>query len=176
MITNQYLDTFVLVNKDKVISPVLTTTRQYGDWLEKVFDSSICNLELYMKSRKKDGTVTLEKHPGTRIGTFFDTTPVSSQELKSWYIMQSSFVMERLVKLKLAQMNDAIPISVNDVKGRKMIRVYTVSQISMYIKSKIDKSFDVTKYLTTPKQVKISDRDLEQIIKPVLDNTRKRLF
>ena len=48
----KYLNTFVLVNKDRVISPILTTTREYGNWLEKIFDSSICNLELYMKSLK----------------------------------------------------------------------------------------------------------------------------
>ena len=32
------LSTFQLVNKDKVISPVLTTIREYGTWFERTFD------------------------------------------------------------------------------------------------------------------------------------------
>lgn len=172
-----FLNTFVLVNKDRVISPVLTTTREYGDWLEKVFDSAICNPELYMKSVKKDGERTLEKHPGTRIGNFFDKTPVRSNDLKSWFILQESAVMERLVKLKLAELKDAIPISVNDEQGRKMLRLYTANQIELYIRTKIDPDFHINDYLTTCKQVKISDEDLKQIIKPeVTGMKKKKLF
>ena len=33
------LNTFQLVEKDKVISPILTTTREYGNWMETVYDS-----------------------------------------------------------------------------------------------------------------------------------------
>ena len=169
-----YLSTFVLVNKDRVISPALTTTREYGDWLETVFDSSICNMELYMRSKKKDGTITLEKHPGTRIGKFFDSTPVHSSDMKSWFILQDSAVMDRLVRLKLAEQKDGIPISVNDEEGRRMIRVYTVNQIDMYIRTKIDPDFCIDKYLTTCKQVKISDADLENIIKPETNGSKKK--
>lgn len=173
---DRYLNTFVLVNKDRVISPVLTTTREYGNWLEEVFDSSICNMELYMKSVKKSGERTLEKHPGTRIGKFFDDASVHDISYKSWFALQDSAVMERLVKLKLAEYKDAIPISVNDKEGRRMIRLYTVNQIEMYIQMKIDKAFRIDKYITVPKQVKISDSDLEQLIRPETDKTRKRLF
>lgn len=169
------LNTFVLVNKDRVISPVLTTTREYGNWLEKVFDSSICNIELYMKSIKKSGERTLEKHPGTKIGKFFDDTPVQNEIYKSWFALQHSAVMDRLVKLKLAEYKDAIPISVNDTEGRRMIRLYTIEQVEMYIKSKIDNSFKIDKYITVPKQVKISDSDVAQLIRPAV-NKRKRLF
>ena len=169
------LNTFVLVNKDRVISPVLTTTREYGNWLERVFDSSICNMEIYMKSIKKSGERTLEKHPGTRIGEFFDKISVQDISYKSWYAMQDSAVMDRLVKLNFAERKDAIPISANDIEGRRMIRLYTINQIDLYIKSRIDKSFKIDKYITVPKQVKISDSDMEQLIKPVV-NKRKRLF
>ena len=172
---NNYLDTFVLVNKDRVISPVLTTTREYGNWLEKVFDSSICNMELYMKSAKA-GDTTLEKHPGTRLGDFYKKTPVSSDRLHSWFAMQHSAVMDRLVKLKLAEYKDAIPIGVNDKEGRRMIRLYTIEQIELYIQMRIDKSFHIDKYLTVPKQVKISDGDVAELIKPEVNTARKKLF
>jgi len=169
-----YLNTFQLVNKDRVISPVLTTTREYGNWFEKVFDSSISNMELYMKSVKKDGERMLEKHPGTKIGVFFDKTEVHSDNLKSWFIEQDGAVMDRLVKLKFAEYKDAIPISVNDIQGRKMIRVYTVNQIDLYIRTKIDSNFNIDKYLTTCKQVKISDIDLQKVIKPGITGIKKK--
>lgn len=173
-VNNVFLNTFVLVNNGKVISPVLTTTREYGDWLEKVFDSSICNLELYMKSKKADGEIVLEKHPGTNIGRYFDKADLHSNRLKSWFILQNSVVMTRLVKLDLAEQKDAIPISVNDEQGRRMIRLYTIDQINLYIQTKIDRSFRLADYLTTPKQVKISDTDLAQIIKPEKQGMKKK--
>lgn len=172
---NRCLNTFVLVNKDRAVSPVLTTTREYGNWLEEVFDNSICNLELYMKS-VKTGDRMLEKHPGTRLGEFFSKTQVQSNLYKSWFAMQDSEVMKRLVKLKLAEYKDAIPISVNDLYGRRMIRLYTVNQIELYIQMRIDNSFHIDSFLTVPKQVKISDADLNQLIKPDIDTTRKKLF
>ena len=69
---------------------------------------------------------------------------------------------------------DGIPISVNDEEGRRMIRVYTVNQIDMYIRTKIDPDFCIDKYLTTCKQVKISDADLENIIKPETNGSKKK--
>lgn len=171
-----YLDTFQLVNKDRAISPILTTTRMYGDWLESVFDNSICNIELYIKSTKKDGTISLERHPGTKIGNFFDKSNINSEELQSWFIPYETEVMQRLAKLKLAELRDAIPISVNDPEGRKLLRVYTVPQIELYIRTKIDNNFKIDKYITVPKQVRISDTDLEKLIKPAINNQRKSLF
>lgn len=171
------LDTFVLVNKnDEVISPRLTTTRIYGDWLGKVFDSSISDFRIYLKSVKKSGEHTLERHPGTRIGDFFDHTEVTSENLKSWFILQDSDVMDRLVKMKFAEKKDAIPIQVNDSEGRRMIRLYTPEQIGLFIQQKMDKSFQIEKYLDLPKQVKISDKDIDELIKPVVNKSRKRLF
>lgn len=171
------LSTFVLVNsKNEVISPVLTTTRVYGSWLEDIFDSSVCGFKLYLKSVKRDGERTIEKHPGTRIGDFFDHKDFSSEKLKSWFIMQDSEVMDRLVKMKLAEKKDAIPISVNDEEGRRMIRLYTIDQINVFIQMKLDKSFNIANFISTPKQVKISDSDIEKMIKPQVNKARKRLF
>lgn len=171
---NSVLNTFQLVNNNEVISPVLTTTREYGNWFEKVFDTSICNIELYMKSVKKGGERILEKHPGTKIGSFFDKAEVHSNNLRSWFIEQDCPVMDRLVKLKLAEYKDAIPISVNDVKGRRMIRVYTIDQLELYIRTNIDPDFDITKYLTVCKQVKITDAELCKVIKPEISTIKKR--
>ena len=170
--TNQYLNTFVLVKQDRVISPVLTTTREYGNWLEKVFDSSICNLELYLKSKKADGTIVLEKHPGTRIGHFFDYTRMQSNTYMSWLVSQDSSVMDRLTKLKLAERKDTI----QDKEGRQLLRLYTVNQIELYIQMNIDKSFHIDNFLTVPKQVRISDDDGDKLFKPEVDTQRKRLF
>ena len=86
------------------------------------------------------------------------------------------FEAVRLVKLKLAEYKDAIPISVNDVDGRRMIRLYTINQIEMYIQMRIDKTFHIDKYISVPKQVKISDSDMEQLIKPEVNTARRRLF
>ena len=168
------LTTFQLVYKDKVISPTLTTIREYGSWFEDTFDKYTAQLELYMKSKKKDGESVLEWHPGTRIGDWFDKTEVKSNNFKSWYIYQDSDVMQRLVKLKLAEQKDAIPISVNDVKGRKLLRVYTIDQIELYIRSTINKSFDIHEFISTPKQVVVTD--MSKLIKTEVSNQKRKLF
>ena len=46
------LRTFQLVKNDKVISPILTTIREYGRWFEATFDEYTTASELYMKSKK----------------------------------------------------------------------------------------------------------------------------
>lgn len=170
------LSTFQLVNRDKVISPVLTTIREYGVWFEKTFDEYTVQKEIYLKSKKKSGESVLEWHPGTRIGQWFDNKQINSQEYQAWYILQDSPMMERLVKLKLAEQKDAIPISSTDDEGRRMIRVYTVAQINLYLKNLIDKSFDISTYVSTPKQIKVRDCDMSKLIVPKIDNTRKKLF
>ena len=79
-----------------------------------------------------------------------------------------------LQKLKMAEQRDAIPIAVN--KGQKMLRVYTVDQIQLYIKAVLDKNFNISKYLGTPKQIKVKDTDLDKLIMPKLDMQKRRLF
>lgn len=170
------LSTFQLINNDEVISPVLTTIREYGTWFESTFDDYTSQFELYMKSKKKTGESVLEWHPGTKIGYYFDHGTFISEKLKSWFILQDSTMMERLVKLKLAEFKDAVPISVNDDKGRRMIRVYTVDQIQLYIKMIIDRNFDISQHLGTPKQIKVRDTELSKLIMPKLDIKKRKLF
>lgn len=168
------INTFVLVYKEKVISPVMTTTREYGNWLSKVFDEYTVSQELYTKARTKDGKTVLESHPGTKIGKFFDKNTFTDPSLKSWFILQDSKPMERLVKYNLAELRDAIPISVNDNQGRRMLRVYTTQQIELYIHSCLSKDFNLHQYCSVPKQVKVTD--ISGIIKPEIQDKRKALF
>lgn len=169
------LETFQLVNEDRVISPILTTTRKYGDWFEGTFDEYTAQTELYLKSKKKTGESLLERHPGTRIGAWFDSTKIDSEKYKSWFIMQDCPMFDRLVKLQLAQQQDAVPISVNNAKHRNMIRVYTVDQIALYIRSVLDRNFEISSYIGTPKQIKVRNVDLDKMIMPKVQH-RKRLF
>lgn len=172
------LETFQLVHEDRVISPILTTTRKYGDWFEGTFDEYTSQMELYMKSRKKSGESLLERHPGTRIGAWFDSLkiPLNSVKYKSWYIMQDCPMFNRLVKLQLAEQQDAVPISVNDKQHRNMIRVYTVDQIALYIRTVLDRNFEIAQYIGTPKQIKVRDVDLDKLIMPKVEHRQKRLF
>lgn len=172
----EIISSFVLVHKDKIISPVLITIRSYGSWFEKTFDNYTAQTELYLKARTKDGESVLEYHPGTRIGKWFDSNTFTAAELHSWFILQDSNVMYKLVKAKLAEQKDAIPIAVNDPEKRRMIRVYTQAQIELYLKSLFnDKSYQLP--IGIPKQIKISDLDLEKIIKTDVEHSsRKRLF
>ena len=168
------LSTFQLVYQNKIISPVLTTTREYGNWFEDTFDKYTAQLELYLKSKKQGGESVLEWHPGTKIGHWFDTNNVNSGALQSWFILQDSPAMNKIVKLNMAEQRDAIPISVNDEKGRRMLRVYTAGQIQLYIRSTLDKTFNISQYLGVPKQVKVDS--LDKIIMPEVKIQKKRLF
>lgn len=170
------LDTFVFVYKDEVISSALTTTREYGRWLEELFDSSICQLELYCRSLKKTGEKVLEMHPGTRIGEWFSKQNLVSKNLQSWYIYQDSTMMDKLRKMKLAEYRDAIPISVNDKEGRRMLRVYSVEQLELYIKTNIDKKFDISRLYNQPKQIRIRESDFNKMIIPKVKQERRKLF
>ena len=170
------LTTFQLVNNDRIISPALTTIREYGTWFEDTFDKYTAQMELYMKSKKKTGESVLEWHPGTRIGYWFDSTPIFDEKYKCWFIMQDSPMMARLVKLNLAEQKDAIPISVNDKAGRRMLRTYTVDQLQLYIRTTMDKSFNISEHLGIAKQIKVRDCDMDKIIMPKVDLKRKTLF
>jgi len=168
------IQTFVVVYNNEVISPALTTTREYGRWMEEYFDSSICQLELYMRSKKKGGEIVLECHPGTRIGEWFGKQDFPQNNLQSWFFYQDSTMMDKIRKYNLAEYKDAIPISVNDEQGRRMLRCYTVQQIELYIKSNIDKSFRLE--YAKPKQIKIRDTDFEKMVMPKIKQEKRRLF
>ena len=167
------LRTIQLVNNGEVISPLLTTTREYGSWFEETFDEYTSTNKMYMKSRTKNGKVVLENHPGTRIGDFFDHKQFHLSELHSWFILQDTKAMETIVKYGLAEKRDAIPISVNDEKHRNMLRLYTTQQIEYYIKTKLDKHFSIAKYIVSQaRKVTVANSEMNEIIKPKISNKR----
>lgn len=171
------LRTFQLIHGGEIISPLLTTTREYGNWFEGVFDEYTTASELYMRS-KKNGKTVLESHPGTRIGNFFDKqTKLENSNLYSWFILQDTKMMDTIVKYKLAEKRDAVPISVNDEKHRNMIRVYTVEQVEYYIRANIDRRFNMSKYLQiAPKKVTVPDSEMDGLIRPKTKSRRMKLF
>lgn len=157
------LNTFQLVCEDRVISPILTTIRSYGEWFEKTFDEYTANTELYMKSIKKGGERVLESHPGTRIGKFFDDNQLSKSTLISWYILKGSPAIDKLKKIGMIEYRDVIPMKHD---GEQALRVYTVEQIEFYIRSTIDRNFKIAEFVADSKQVKVHQKDLDNIIKP----------
>lgn len=170
---NNPLNTFVMVYNDEVISPILTTTREYGRWLEQLYGASVAQLELYLKSKTKDGSTVLESHPGTKIGMWFDKKTFEKTEYMCWYVDQDSSMMNRLRKSNVAELRDCV-----EVQKRRMLRLYTLNQIELYIKHNIDKSFsflDMSVYLQ-PKQIKIRDTDFDKMLKPVAKSQKKKLF
>ena len=161
------LNCFVLVKGDTIISPLLTTTREYGNWLPEVFDDSIASQELFL-STKKTGTSLKESHPGTKIGNYFDHNSFQKDDLKCWYIGSDTDIMKRLIKFGLADLGDC-----SKYNDRQMLRVYTVEQIQLYIKTKIDRNFDIGNLVLDPKQIMI--QDMNDVVKPI-QQKRKGLF
>lgn len=168
-------DCFVFVSNDKVISPVLVTIRSYGEWFQECFDEYTSHFELYLKAKKEDGTSVLEYHPGTKIGKWFDSkeSVINDPELKSWYIWKDSFMMDRLVNLKMAEYKDAVSVP---GKSISLLRLYTKPQLELYLKTlTLDKNYELP--IDTPKQVRVKPSELDKIIKPEFKlETRKRLF
>ena len=85
-------------------------------------------------------------------------------------------MMQRLKHYKMAELRDAIPISVNDEENRRMLRVYTVNQIEAYIKANIDRNFSIDKYLGVAKKVCVKDSDMDKLIKPNVATKKKTVF
>lgn len=164
---SEKLDSFVIVQGGTIISPTLTTTRQYGIWLQNVFGQDIAAQELFLKVKRGDISL-LESHPGTRIGNYFDSNEFSKYELKCWYIANDSDVMEKLVMRGLAERGDCCKF-----QGKQMLRLYTVDQIQLYIQTKIDRSFNFGDLLREPKQIVTTE--LSKIIQPERKK-RKGLF
>lgn len=166
-----YLESFVIVNKGRIISPILITVRSYGSWFEKTFDNYTTQMELYMKAKTKDGELVLEYHPGTKIGKYFDSNTFDSPQLRSWFIRQDSETMQKLVKYKLAEYKDA---ATSDQYRGRMLRVYTKDQIELYLRTLLNDSH-LELPLTTPKQIK--DAYLWGLVKPeIKPSLRRKLF
>lgn len=159
--------TFVLVHNNRVISPPLTTTREYGRWFEEYFDEYTVSQELYMKSIKADGERVLESHPGTKIGTFFKNTRVSDTKLVSWLINKDNSVIAKIKKQGILENGD--------IWG-DTLKVYTVNQLEFYIRSNIDKTFSIASEVTLPKQIKITDKDMSLLTYPQINQRNKKLF
>ena len=159
--------TFVLVHNNKVISPLLTTTREYGRWFEEYFDEYTTQEHIYMKSLKADGTRVLESHPGTKIGAFFKDLRVSDPALLSWLIYKDNSAIAKIKKLGILENGDLVG---------NTLKAYTVRQLDFYIASNIDSHFDISSEVMTPVQIKITDKDLPLMVCPLVKKRNKKLF
>lgn len=167
---NDKLTTFAFVHQGNVISPHLVTTREYGRWLEAVYDQYTCNYELYVRATVGD-TKVLEFHPGTRIGQYFDTTNFITNKYNSWYVYQESTMMNKLINMGLASKKD---ITVRD--GLKLLRVYSVDQIELYVKTNIDRNFSIGSFIVEPKKITLRNSDMKNIIIPEYRKPKKSLL
>lgn len=162
------LKTFVLVDKNKVTSPALVTIRCYGEWMKEVFDEYTVKSELYMKSKEANlNGSSLQWHPGTRIGEWFDHNTFNGNNMQSWYVEKDSYAIERLVKMGLADRKD-----VAQVKNK--LRLYTVKQIEVYIRSNIDKSFSMARYVQEP--IQVHTKDGKGVLEPKFNEINNTLF
>lgn len=169
------LSTLIFVQGDRVLSPPLVTVREYGKWLESTYDEYTCNYELYLKSNVA-GEKVLEFHPGTRIGKYFDSTSFSTNKYDSWYVYQESQIMEKIVRLKFARYNDIASTLSGDKKGLKLLRLYSTDQIELYVRTKIDRNFQIGDKFLEPKKIVVRKCDLKDIIMPEIKRSRKSLF
>ena len=164
------LRTFVLVYEDKVISPSLVTVREYANWMESVFDETICHMHLYLNSKKVNGQVVSEWHPGTRLGSFFDNQNFHKDTLQSWYLSNNSKAMQQLLKHNFAELKDC-----SVYHKQSMLRLYTVEQLELYIKTAIDRSFSLSNKIMDSKQIVLSKSDMTTLIRP-MQTKKKMLF
>ena len=160
------LTSFVLVDKGKIISPRLTTIREYGRWMQEYFDEYTCNKELYMMTNKEGGQV-LTYHPGTRIGKFFDSNTVERSDLKCWYVHGNSSIMTQLSSWHIAETRDCVPTKLDNKENINILRLYTLSQIEFYIRNTMDKNFALTDDMVhTPKSITVKPEDYTTLIIP----------
>ena len=158
------LRTLVLVCENKIISPPLVTVREYASWMEKYFDTYTCHLELYLNSKKNGDTVS-EWHPGTKIGKFFDMQNFKSNpDLISWFIPTDTKAMQQLIKHGFASANDS---------KNGLLRLYTVQQIELYIRTAIDNSFQLGNKIIDPKQITLATKEKERLVRPRIIVKRK---
>lgn len=169
------LTTFIFINNERAISPPLVTVREYARWLETVYDEYTCNYELYLKANIGDVKV-LEFHPGTRIGQYFDNTTFKDSKYDSWYIYQDSTMMQKLNRLKLAEYKDVAPIQSGEKKGLRLLRLYSIHQIDLYVRTKIDRTFNINNYIIPPKKIVLKKYDMKNIIIPQTRKVRRSLL
>lgn len=163
------LDCFVLVKAGEVISPMLTTTREYGAWFSSYFDSYTSGQELFCSAKTKDGNRVLESHPGTKIGKYFDTHSFRRSELSCWFIKTDNDLIPQLKWYGLADIADCTTNSYG-----RVLRVYTVQQIELYLQETVDRDFRLGNILLPAKKVQVNDPD--SYIKPEHNTKKKTLF
>ena len=163
------LDCFVLIHNNEIISPMLTTTREYGAWFSSVFDNYTSGQRLFLKKRMNGGNSVLTSHPGTRIGDFFDSRKLDKYELKCWYLNGDSDLIKQLAWYMLADGNDCI-----SKDKKKLLRVYTLEQIEFYVQMTIDKKFKLGDMALKPKQIQV--HDMADVTKPSCKSNKRRLF
>lgn len=168
MKSSRKLSTFVFVSDDYTISPILTTIPEYARWLEEYFGEYIALDLLRLPKKCKDGTTVMEYHPGTKIGQFFDANEsrFNSQGLKTWKLYTDSSIMDTLVKLKLVQHKDA---------NNNLLRLYSLQQIELFVKKKIDSNFSIMAEYMEPKKITVRKTDMNKLIKPEI-RVKKSLF
>lgn len=163
------LDCFLLVKAGEAISPILTTTREYGAWFSSYFDSYTSGQELCCKAKTINGQQVLENHPGTKIGKFFDTKTFKNPDLNCWFLKSDSDLIKQLVFYGLADMADC---TTRDKE--RVLRVYTVKQIELYIQMTIDKGFHIGSLLLPSRKVQVNVAG--SYIKPVQKIQKRSLF
>lgn len=170
------LSTIVFVQNGNVISPPMTTAREYGRWLETLYDDYTCQTELYLK-RSVGDDIVLERHPGTRIGYYFDTTIFAdNNKYTSWYVYQDSTMMQKIHSMKLAEYRDIPQVMSGNKKGLRLLRLYSLDQIELYIRAKIDRNFSIRNKFLEPKKITLRKSDMDNIIIPKIKKCRKSLL
>lgn len=169
------LSTVVFTQGNKVISPILTTAREYGKWLETLYDEYTCQCELYLR-RSVGDDIVLERHPGTRIGYYFDKTEFTDSKYISWYVHQSSTIMKKLHNLKLAEYKDIPQVMGGNKSGLRLLRLYSLDQIELYIRTRIDRDFNINNKFLLPKKIALRKSDMDSIIKPEIKRAKKSLL
>lgn len=168
--------TFQLVFEDGTESPVLTSTRGYGEWFEQLFPPEVSRNELYRAGWDRLGNSVWEWHPGSKIGQWFDKKEFASLELHSWYVYQDSLTMSRLQGYGIAEWRDAIPTSVSDKEGRCLLRCYSLEQLKLYIKTKFDPALNLDTYCDLPILIPVAGKERTRIITPRVEPRCKKLF
>lgn len=170
------LTTIAFVQNGNVISPPLTTSREYGRWLQTLYDEYTCQSELYIRKSCGDDII-LECHPGTRIGHYFDTnTFLDTYKYTSWYVNENSTMMKKIYSMKLAEYKDIPQVRSKDKQGMRLLRLYSLDQIEIYIRTEIDRDFRISNKFLPPKKITLRKSDMNNIIIPEVKKSRKSLL
>lgn len=169
------LATFAFTHNNEMISPILTTIPEYGRWLMTQFDDYTCTQLLRIPRRCGSSLdIVMEYHPGTRIGQFFDSKDFKNANLYSWTIEQDSTMMQKLINMGLANRKDANNTTGND--GRRILRLYTLNQLEYYIKTQLDKDFNINGKYIQPKKIALRKSDFKKMTIPAVKKSTSKFI